>query len=336
MSILLAALYLASPLGDSPCLVICDTGENSKRWKDYQTSVFREYGLEDRLSARQRAYYARPSFYHFEDPDEYEATFGLAYFANGRSGIHRFRFRSVSNERTFERFVNAQVKRRENEGGDVTVDGNKHARVIRASPYKQKMKMPDGRSQMVPVTRSDFHIAYNEGVVGLGSESSKGQLSQLAPIARRARGKHWYLQYRPNAVPKTLRSHFLQEVEKASGVKLQRFDTESAAAYAVRKGLGDKYVQLLRSLVFDVEEVTSWTSVPSKNKPFKARLQIKAVPKSKLSRLLAELRGNRTITVDHDREAVGTINVNREDSGDTPCRVPVLFSASLCPFSAID
>ena len=291
-----------------PSLILAETGKYSQNWKDYRIKVIRGYKLEPELSQRAKTYFASPAYYDFSDPPEFDPLTALVYYMRADGSIRRYRVRAVDGKRAFDQFVRNELKRR---GDGAEVDGSDFRVTLKAPPYRQKLKGPPGHPD-VTVNREwqDFEIAYEDRLLTFGTGAHEAPLKPIARELRTARGKFWFMKYRPNTAPVQARNAFFAEIQKSAGVKFQQLDDESDSAYRMRRAIGEQALSLLRSLLFDVKEVVAWTKIPTdKDQFFTARFQLKAKAKSKLSSVLNQLPVSRgPVTTRHGETARFCIN----------------------------
>ena len=74
----------------------------------------------------------------------------------------------------------------------------------------------------------------------------------------------------------------MEAVSKKAASRLQQRDGENEATYDNRKAIADTKLNLIRSLLVDIEQARAWTEWPEGNKPFRAHGRIQAKIGSKL------------------------------------------------------
>ena len=292
---------------DEPCLILVDTGEYSRHWKAYRLDAIKRYGLEKRLSPEQKEYYAAPPYYSFQGEQAEEQPTGMAYYVRTSSDVEKYRFKLVKNESVYEQFVADELARR---GEEATVVGTGRKRTLKAPPYIQTVPQRDGTTRKVTVNRGDFRIAYAEGILAYGQTAHDAPLANIRRHVRAAKGSHWYLRYRPMQVPKKWRAALLKEIQKSTGVSFQQLDNEADVAHQMRRSIGESYFELIRAMLFDVEEITAWSKLPKGRDGYKFRVMIKARQKSELAKLISELGPGRSIVVGQGENVIAQLLLN--------------------------
>ncbi len=99
-----------------------------------------------------------------------------------------------------------------------------------------------------------------------------------------------YFQADLQQVPKGFKNLFWNTVQAQANSMLQQRDGEAIAPYEFRRAAADVGLDLLRSLVFDLDEATASVELATESRPVRARLNLRVRSTSQLARSLAGLK----------------------------------------------
>ncbi|MBL8817491.1 MAG: hypothetical protein JNL58_15810 [Planctomyces sp.] len=252
-------------------------------------------------------------FHRFTDALRFEATTGIAYFVAPSGKRLRLRFREVQSAAVFHDYVENIRSRR---GGEITLGKTEFVKTI-------SNRVPNVEADGRITTFVDVHCVYSDGLCVWSDdpEVEYAPFRELAELAKRGTGKDWSVWIDLKSIPSHQRAEYLEQVEAGTSVKLQRRDAEPIEPYTLRRALGQNYLVLWQSFLFDVEEAYAWTREPREGHPFKAHFEIHAKPKSDLASLIREFRPERSssLQIPADTTVAATVN----------CRIPQSFRPSL-------
>ena len=187
---------------------------------------------------------------------EKEFTFvsGNAHYFNRASGRFRHvRFMSSPSREAFDEFVRDECARRTS----VKIDGTKSRFTITSPPEPASGDRP-------AITWHDASFSYHNGLFAYGSGGSalRADFKPLAPLAREARGKDWYMVVQPQHAPDEAKRAFLKRYVPRWAMLMQKRDKEDDATHKSRYAEYDLYRAVLNALVRDSESVKCAIQAP--------------------------------------------------------------------------
>lgn len=237
-------------------------------------------------------------FHKFDDPDGFEHVGGLAHCLERDGRFSVVRFRTVQSRDTFENFV--------------AMHAAKRGETVKLSRSGDSILMTDGGPGKTSASGAvvrwiDAYFSYSHGVVAWGDkEAFLTPFSKLSAMANKGAGHDWCVYAAPSAVPQQYRAQFLAQVERQAGVLLQERDHEDRADYTIRRQLGDHTLEILRRGFSDIDEFLLFTDEPGADQGFHAHLEIAIREKSRLAKLVQELRPIHVSGLDIDPNAVAS------------------------------
>lgn len=296
---------------DGVALLVVDN-KNGPLWKARHLEFVDKYSELEALTGKHRQAWQGDHAAKYRDAD---SMAGYVYVLSRSGQFEHTPFVTVKGSTAFAQLVDdhvANLKASMPDGVEPILKVAGDSRSIH-SPAFEYRSPPGARSPAW-----DVHLRYRDSVViNTAGPKSLARLKRVplpvvSRLTRKAKGKMWYLSYRPSAVPKANRSTALAIVQRAVNVGLQQRDQEQAGEYKNRRTVTESYLNLLRSLVFDVDEATAFTEWPEADSQelFRARLRVKAIDKSRLARMFQELKsGSRSLTPAND-SAVGCLRIS--------------------------
>ena len=262
-----------------PVLVFIDPSAD-ERTLTYANSVA-TFDCMEQLSPLQASIFEDNSYYQISNPEGFDTRTGLVYFLDS-SKLRRSRFWTVSGPEVFHDFLEFLTDVR---GSGAKVEGDEFRKKISVSPVKPEPGKPH-------LTWHDIYVLYEDGVIFIGNSeiwNLKGA-QRLQAIVKKSKGKDWYVWAGTKHVPKTARNVFMSALGLRAGVQMQRRDDEDDATFLSRRRFHESYLEAVRSVVFDLDEISAWTVHPQSNEPFRGHLSFIARPNTQLSQSLRTIR----------------------------------------------
>lgn len=265
--------------GAEPVLVFVEPDGDDKALM-YLNAVS-EFDCLDKLEPIQTLYFKDNSYYQISNPEDFDSKTGLVYFLSS-SNLKRGRFWTVSGPEVFHDFLDFLKDAR---GSGVVVEGDE---------FRKKLTVPSTKPQPgVPhITWQDLYVTYDDGVIYLGNSEIWGLkgAARLKAVVKQSVGKDWFLWASTKHVPATARNVFMSALGLRAGVQMQRRDEEDEATFTSRRAFHVSYMEAMRSIVFDLDEIIAWTEFPKSDEPFRAFLRFDARQNSQLSQSLRKVR----------------------------------------------
>ena len=296
-----AAVWLAmvprAMSGPQEIAVLVVNNEFTPMWKDAHIRVFdRANALAQIEENGTLKFWSTDHFGKYRGNNSFRGQF---YVVSSDGKIESTGFASYRDKKAFDQYVQDAVDRRlanMPEGIFPTVETNGDIKTIRTPPYV----FPD--NPQLKSLGGEAHLRYVDGIVVSRREKAgfaklkAAPMRQAARLAKLAKGKMWYVLFRPQVVPAANRSAALSVVAGAANVGLQRRDSESSSSYEDRRLISDTQLQLLKSLAFDVLEFHASTEWPSEaDEPFTLSAELIAKKGSRLSKLISQLRTSNSV-----------------------------------------
>ncbi len=309
---LLIGIGFLSPLayGQDQVAVLIIDNEHTPAWKKAHLELFKRTHTLQRLKQQ-----GNLSYWETDDRAKYwdaDAFRGRVYLVSPDGRFQKAYFSSMRDEVAFQQNLEDLMQRRmdkmpEDLKPEIIISGD--IRTIKTPAYTYRDD-PNRRS-----LGGELHQRYVDGISAMGREDAglkllrRLPLKSIARLSRRAKGKMWYQLYRPQVVPAEYRDAALALVSKAASTGLQQRDQESDSDYRDRRLVSDAQLSLLKSLVFDIDEITAFTQLSADgNEPFRASVKLVALDHTPLSQLIRQLRTRRSVTV--ERGNLGYLQVS--------------------------
>ena len=260
--------------------------ERSRVWKDYHLRAFEKFGVLERVGL---GYWNKPRSKYSNE----QTRKGYVSTVTRSGQIYHSLFRTMPDKEVFETYLSDQVERLNSmmpDGQSANVESSGDWYSIQNDEFTHE----DGSISL----KWELNVRYVDGVLasarGPGTLPSLRRIpvKQIAKALPSAKGKMWYLEYRPQNVPENSRLAVIELIGKAAGVGLQQRDAESDGDYETRRLMQDAQLRLVRSFVSDIDSLKAWTAWPTddEKKPFRAHVALVALPNSPLAGMLKQLR----------------------------------------------
>lgn len=180
------------------------------------------------------------------------------------------------------------------------------------SVVKISVRSPVSVNGKATVTWDDVYVRYDHGIVMLGgAEIADCGMQAVSAVVEDAHEKSNFVRVMPLAVPAEFRTAMFNSVQQAASVKLQRIDGESVQDHEARRTSIESRLWLTRSLLFDVEDITAWSSWPLDTGECRFHVGLQAVSGSAFAQITDGLKACEPANIFAvDESTVGTLLVN--------------------------
>lgn len=264
-------------------------------------SAVGKFDCIDQLEPIQLMYFENNAYYKISNPDGFESRTGVVYFLSADGGLHTARFWEVADESVFENFV------------DFILESRGELAAASGSEFAKTIKTPTTTAGGVRSSWRDAHIFYSEGFLFISESSSVFRLrsnAQLRQVLKRANQKDWFLWAGTSNASGHARTAMLNALASRIGVQMQQRSNEGTDVFKSRQSYFRSYLEAVRAMAFELDELSAWSVLPADNQPFHFGLQLKTRPGSHLQQSVRGLqRLSRTPEVDVPQE-IGSASVS--------------------------
>ena len=294
-----------------PIAVYTETARIDRSSVRYLESIASEFGLADGMFAKSnRARLAKESSYmrQFKYVKGFTPVHGTAWFVQVSEGQPRLRkvsFMTVPNADAAKLIADGEAPRHHDQGfTGTTIEKRGGGWIVKTTAQTTSTAPAQPTKSMM-----DLHIARTDTVVITAWRDPTVHslpLRGLVKTARQARGKSWYWHTNPTTVPADIRREFVTQLRKQTATQMQRRDTEPAPTYAVRRLLGETYLDSIFAALMEIERATAWISLPKGARGLQARSQIEFRKGGQLSSVANSI-GRSTCSMNPDPTSILSI-----------------------------
>lgn len=276
--------------GTQPLLVTVEA--DLAYWAEQRLTAISQFECSDQLhSVQLNGLTVKPS-YTIRNKEGFAGKTGIIYGLTEAQQLAKFRFWTVSGPDVFREFLGTLMEAR---GEGASMEGSEFQKVIRVAQQPAVPGQPT-------YTWHDLYVSYFDGIIYLGGSEATLHFqdsSVLQNVLAQANGNDEFLWAGLKHVPAGIRQQFLTILSAHLGVQMQRADSESETAFQDRHDAAEAMQEAVRSLLFDINEITAWMSYPASGNPMKAGFRIHAKPDSAFSRLMRSTRASSTVPRPH-------------------------------------
>lgn len=291
-----------------PLLVIVEADMTFRT--EQRLTAISQFECSDQLhSVQLNGLTVKPS-YTIRNREGFSGKTGIIYCLTGAQQLAKCRFWTVSGPDVFREFLGTLMEAR---GEGASMDGGEFQKVIRVAQQPAVPGQPT-------YTWQDAYVSYFDGVIYLGGSDAALHFedsSVLSNVLAQAKGNDEFLWAGLKHVPEATRQQFMTVLSGHLGVQMQRADAEGEAEFRERRDAAVALREIVRSLLFDINELTAWMSYPTNDAPMKAGFRIQAKKDSAFDQLMRSTRTSSSVPMSHVDRALARM--------DVCCLVPSAF-----------
>lgn len=186
--------------------------------------------------------------------------------------------------------------------------------MVTTTQTNSTIETEDGKRYSVQKTNDETWYRFHEGFMFTAKSATLWDMPLPSAEALRDQSDpsmNGVMAFYPDRIPMGLRHLGWGALSGAAGPVLQQYDGEADDVYAMRQLSGEAGLNLVKAILFDTQEISSWMKLPLEEDVLRGEFRIEARKSSDLGRSLREFgMGNSRFAPILNDDAAATLHLN--------------------------